>query len=310
MTRRRSEPFQTVLAGVDGRAGGRDAVALASALCGPRGRLILAAICEPAGHEGHGRHGTPDPDIAPRMLAAEARATQARGARAPAETVVGHDGSPGRALHMLAEERHADVIVVGSAHRGMLGRVLLGDDTRAALNGAPCAVAIAPRGYAFADPSWDRIAVGDDGSPESARALSVARSLARRGGARLLVRSVVGPASLSYRQLAAPDIDVQLQALEMAEGERLAALQGVEAAVITGEPGDALVRLGAEADLLVVGSRGYGPWDRLVHGTTTTYLARHSPCPLLIVPRGPAVDATPGRRASRGDPARAPAARS
>ena len=74
-----------------------------------------------------------------------------------AETVVEADlrwyGSPsvGRGLHELAELIGADLLVIGSSRRGLLGRVLIGDDTRAALNGAPCAVAIAPAGYSRRD---------------------------------------------------------------------------------------------------------------------------------------------------------------
>src|ERR1017187_2650858 len=53
----------------------------------------------------------------------------------------------GRALHELAEHQHVDLLVVGSCHRGSIGRVLVGNDALATLNGAPCAVAIAPAGY-------------------------------------------------------------------------------------------------------------------------------------------------------------------
>ena len=55
--------------------------------------------------------------------------------------------SVGRALHELAEEIGADLIVLGSSRRGLLGRVLLGDDTRAALNGASASIAVAPTAY-------------------------------------------------------------------------------------------------------------------------------------------------------------------
>jgi hypothetical protein len=41
----------------------------------------------------------------------------------------------------------------------------------------------------------------------------------------------------------------------------------------------------ASVDLLVVGSRGYGPLGRLVHGSTSNELARVSCCPLLVLPR-------------------------
>jgi len=87
--------------------------------------------------------------------------------------------TPGRGLHEQAEAQGADLIVVGSCSRGLLGRAMLGDDTRAALNGTPCAVAVAARGYATASTPLMRIGVGYDGSPESTAALAVARELAR-----------------------------------------------------------------------------------------------------------------------------------
>ncbi|MGO9495558.1 MAG: universal stress protein [Solirubrobacteraceae bacterium] len=53
--------------------------------------------------------------------------------------------SVGQGLQELCEEIGPDLLVVGSSRCGLLGRVLLGDDTRAALTGAPCAIAIARR---------------------------------------------------------------------------------------------------------------------------------------------------------------------
>jgi nucleotide-binding universal stress UspA family protein len=38
-------------------------------------------------------------------------------------------------------------------------------------------------------------------------------------------------------------------------------------------------------DVLVVGSRGYGPIKRLVLGSTSNYLQRHARCSLLVLPR-------------------------
>ena len=36
---------------------------------------------------------------------------------------------------------------------------------------------------------------------------------------------------------------------------------------------------------MIVGSRGYGPVLRLVHGSTSNYLLRHARSPLLVLPR-------------------------
>ncbi|MBJ7348576.1 MAG: universal stress protein, partial [Thermoleophilaceae bacterium] len=38
-------------------------------------------------------------------------------------------------------------------------------------------------------------------------------------------------------------------------------------------------------DLLVVGSRGYGPVNTVLLGTVTGKLMRQAPCPVMAVPR-------------------------
>jgi hypothetical protein len=52
-----------------------------------------------------------------------------------------------------------------------------------------------------------------------------------------------------------------------------------------GVPEKTSPRLSYEVDLLVVGSRGYGPAGRLFHGSVSNYLVRHAACPLLVLPR-------------------------
>src|ERR1019366_1696176 len=133
--------FRNVHVGVDGGPTGRDAIRLATALAERGARLALVHI--------HGSELAPDdaPDLAfgatePRdarkLLEAERDA-----ARIDAELINGCAPSVGRGLRALAEKHAVDLLVVGSHPRGAAS--LLGDDTRAALNGAPCAVPIAPR---------------------------------------------------------------------------------------------------------------------------------------------------------------------
>ena len=105
--------------------------------------------------------------------------------------------APGRGLHELAESLGSDLLVVGSSVRGLLGRVMVGDDTRAALDGAPCPVAVAPAGYAEHPNTIGRIGVGYDGSSDSVRALDLARTLAHELDASLAALEVVAfPAPL------------------------------------------------------------------------------------------------------------------
>ena len=181
--------FENVLIGVDGQEGGRDAIALARLLAPPGATLALGHVTDAWARTLHsvvpGRTER-DRRYAERLLEDERSASGLH-----AQIAVACATSPARGLHELAEERHADLLVVGSCHRGALGRVTLGNDTRAGLNAAPCAVAVAPRGYAATALPFARVGVGYDGSPESATALAAARSVARRSGAAIRVLRVV-----------------------------------------------------------------------------------------------------------------------
>jgi nucleotide-binding universal stress UspA family protein len=56
-------------------------------------------------------------------------------------------------------------------------------------------------------------------------------------------------------------------------------------AVTTSDPAEELATMAEHLDLLVVGSRAYGPSGRLLSGSTSMGLARRVACPLLVVPR-------------------------
>jgi hypothetical protein len=73
----------------------------------------------------------------------------------------------GRGLDELCQAIGADLLVVDSSRRGLLGRVLIGDDTRAALNGARCAIAIASAGDVTEPAAMQAIGVGYDRSPKA-----------------------------------------------------------------------------------------------------------------------------------------------
>ena len=66
-----------------------------------------------------------------------------------------------------------------------------------------------------------------------------------------------------------------------------AALDGVEAHAAYGDPAEELTLYSASLDLLVLGSRSYGPLGRLVHGSTAHQLAGTARCPLLVLARNP-----------------------
>ena len=59
----------------------------------------------------------------------------------------------------------------------------------------------------------------------------------------------------------------------------------VEGRVTYGGPREELAHFGKTLDLLIVGSRGYGPIGRLIHGSVSGYLLGHASCSLLVLPR-------------------------
>ena len=145
-------------------------------------------------------------------------------------------------------------------------------------------MAVAPTHYADHASALTEIGVGYDQSPESTHALGVARELAEQHGARISAFEAISIPSL---QLGGGD-GAMVKALEAKveeARERIAALGGVEPHAAYGEAAEELALYGASVDLLVIGSRGYGPLGRLIHGGTSFRLTRRARCPLLVLPR-------------------------
>lgn len=295
--------FNNVIAAVDGREGGRDAIALAESLRAKDGQLSLAYVYR--GESQVWRGTSPPYDVAERQRAFDMLEQAREEAGLEAELRLGGSDSVGRGLHELAEAIGADLLVVGTSRRGLLGRVLVGDDTRAALNGAPCAIAIATAGYSQRPPVMREIGVGYDGSPESEHALGVARRLAAAHHTKLSAFEAVGlPAYERPGWVALTTIPEMVDAAR----ERLSALDGVEAHAAYGQAAEELALFSASLDLLVIGSRGYGPLGRLVHGSVAQHLARAARCPLLVLTRAAReADRTAAAEGGREGAAQAPA---
>jgi len=199
-----------------------------------------------------------------------------------------------RGLHVLARELEAGLIVVGSTGRGRTGRVLTGSTAERLLHGAPCPVALAPRDYVRTP--VETIGVGFVDSPEGHAALGAAHALAARVGARLRVVAALHPSGGLDAAMAA---GIRPQRGAMLEGRRRAEVEaGLERAVAAlpagveveselhvEDPADVLLRISEHVDLLVCGSRGYGPLRSVLLGGVSRRLVDGSRCPLLVLPR-------------------------
>lgn len=279
-----------VLVGIDGGTQQPAALALASQLAGlPGDELVVAAVrpalqwSEPLSAPVH--HAEAEDQA---LLDAAHDQLDGREAR----TIVVADDHPARALKRLAGKERPDVLVVGSSHRGRLGRALLGTTGDAVVHGAPCAVVVAPRDFRAGDAPIGRIGIAFDGSRESDAALDFAQDLAERFGASLEVLSVLRlvelaitpPHPYAYAGVL-EDSRAQMQELVDSALDRIR--PGVQAVgrVLEGAPAATLADAAREMDLLVVGSRGHGVLATVVLGSVTRPLLHDAPCPMVVVPR-------------------------
>ncbi len=275
-----------LLVGFDGSDGGRDALELARVLGFSEGAGALVVAVQP-----YGPLPVPFAELEHDAAAeAEPLLDEAR------ERLAGMDvearafggGSAAGVLTDIAESENIDLVVLGSPHRGTVGRALIGSVAESVLHGSPAPVAVAPRGYSeHRHDAFERVAVAYDGTPESKAALARAGQLAEASHAAVWVLTVVAPpvalpGAVGYTPVNPPEpariIEEGVRALEdrvPVEGRRL---DGAPAPVLAEACEDGV-------DLLVVGSRGYGPAARVLLGSVSTRLINNAPCPVLVVPR-------------------------
>ena len=237
----------------------------------------------------------------------EARASATRGAellrsgqpnwRVAAEAQA---DSPYWALIRKAAEWHADLLVVGSHGRSLIGRIALGSVSQHVLNYARCSVRIGRcRGgadFAAAPTPPEgppRLILAVDGSADADAAAEV---IARRAW----------PAGTAVRIVTALDLKLAMLLTERqrddaarspdprgtawlhanALAERLCgAGLAAAAAVIEGDPKHVLVREADEwgADCIVLGARGHGRRERLLLGSVSSAVAARAACSVEVV---------------------------
>jgi len=186
--------------------------------------------------------------------------------------------SAARGLALTATVLGAGLVVVGSAAGGRPGQLHPGATAARLLNGSPSAVAIVPAG-------WDgralaTIAAGFGDGAEARAAVRDAHALAVRAGGRLRVLAAVRPRAWSHA-----DADELRARAEEAAAAAVPASTGVpvDVDVSIAEPADVLVAVSGELDLLVCGTRGYGPRPATLLGGVTRRLVAEARCPVAVL---------------------------
>jgi nucleotide-binding universal stress UspA family protein len=272
----------TIIVGIDGTERGEDALALARVVASRDACIVLAAV----------------PHWAPEQAAQWLSRAAASQPGIALETRLVQAPTPARGLRDLAERSNAELIVVGSTHRGWLGRIMPGSVGERLLHDAPCAVAIAPRGFALNPQDQLRtLAVAYDSSPESEAAVRFAADLAQAADASLRILTVAethlaghpGPlAAGAYLDIARSKHDRLQKTLDHLD-QLLGALPPgvrVETWLLDGDPSRRLLEeTEGDVDLLVLGSRGYGAAARVLMGSVLGTVVRSASCAVVAVPR-------------------------
>ncbi len=276
-------PPRRPVIGCDGSGGGLDAVALARRLAGEDASFLLLDVAPRPGLAGRLRDHSPADFSAARHLLASGAAEPPE-----VETRTIHAGSPAEVLADVAGDEGRDLLVVGSPHRGLLGRSLLGSVAKELLRRSPVPVAIAPHDFAGGrgrSADRGRIVVGTDGSPEAEAALAWAESLAAARGAVLEIFTIATPPATVPSALGRRSPGPGDPFAPLAEAaDRVRDDVEVHAHVLVGQAAPNLAAAAADADLLVVGTQAHGPLEEALVGSVADALATSPACPLVAVP--------------------------
>ncbi|MDA0184905.1 universal stress protein [Solirubrobacter phytolaccae] len=287
----------TLVVGHDGSDSGDDAATLGASLSASTDEdLVVVSVFPEENPIGIGRVDAEWVGYmrqqAEEMSGCARRFLEGRGVAATYRVVGSSSAAHG--LDDIASETGASMIVVGSSRRGARRRISPGSTGERLLHGAVCPIAVAPRGLREkpADTAVRRIGVAFVDVPEAHEALRVAAALVEQTGASLTLYTVVAPRAEIFAPVTGRDAEEAfLGAVREAAREALdAAVAGLgfEAAdeLLEGDVVDELAALDdRECDLLVCGSRGYGPVRRVLLGGVASKLVRRAACPVVVVPR-------------------------
>jgi nucleotide-binding universal stress UspA family protein len=260
----------TIVIGVDGSPRSEDAVAFAGRLAAAGTGDALVACAFPYSDVPSRAANKAYRDVLEREAGATARRMGGLLSSLASErvrTAAVACPSAAHALQSLAAAQNAALVVVGSSSVGTVGRVLPGATGELAY----------------------------DGSNEAVMALSAAAALARGLDARLKIIGVLSPdPAYGAGELMGGSADPALREVLREDLRRTldAALAtvpvGVDATrlLLEGDPAERLIDTTAELEVLIIGSRGYGPLRAVLVGAVSRRVARAARCPVIVTPRG------------------------
>jgi nucleotide-binding universal stress UspA family protein len=205
------------------------------------------------------------------------------------------EGDARREIVRAADEWKADLVMLGARGLGAVASVLLGSVSVGVTRHAHCPVLVVKARATRAR----RIVIAMDGSQDALAAAHFIAQLPLEPSAVIRLLGVVeppqfpvvGPYGLASDVWTMKDALVEERrhgmeaVLERAKRIFAARIRNVETSVIVGQVAHEIVSAASEAnvDLVVVGARGLGGFERLVLGSVSDNVVRHAPCSVLVV---------------------------
>lgn len=196
-------------------------------------------------------------------------------------------GSPRDVIAEVAQEQGCDLIVMSSHGRKGLDRWLLGSVAEAVLRRAPCPVLLVRAGVVPTEAGFKNVLIPIDGSDSSVRVLEQVRPFLLEG-ARVTVLQSSG---IDFRE---PPAWISPESVERYFRELEDELQAIKVPgldldykVVDGEASQAILAVSEElgCDLVAMSTHGRSGLARVLLGSITAKVARHSQLPLLTFPR-------------------------
>ena len=166
----------------------------------------------------------------------------------------------------------AELVVIGSRGLGLMAGALLGSTGLDLAANARCPVVVVRPD--LGSEAGTRVVIGYDGSSASQTALDVGLDYARRH-------------DLAVRVVAAQPAGTELHRITEAELRDAVHARGghdTELIQITGHPAEHILRLAADANLIVLGARGRGGFAGMLIGSVSQTVLHHADCPVAIIP--------------------------
>ena len=200
---------------------------------------------------------------------------------------------------LLEAAKGTDLLVVGARGLGGFRGLLLGSVSQQCLHHAPGPVAIVRTPGGTDDGgeetgAGERLVVGIDGSASSRAAArwAVTEGRLRAATVRAVhaweVPMIYGPVGVTFPYDTASLETSARDLLDEVIAEAIAVTGGdpvdVERIVSAGGSAATILEAAEGADLVVIGRRGHGGFQRLLLGSVSENVARHAPCPVVVMP--------------------------